>query len=203
MPSMIRSMSSPAAMPAWMRAAARSASQNPARMVSVLTTIPLARSMMVPFYCSLSLRFSLSLARNRSYSVFLLVIRPSSGSVPVLESFPPAASVSGPAAGGGRGVTMVMPAGSASMLNGSAAGHDRGHEPADVTVDVDPFAGAGLVRSDAADGGPCHCSPSGSSWLGSNARLVASISMPEPSSPAVPLTMRRDPLCALSRMFAE
>ena len=38
---------------------------------------------------------------------------------------------------------------------------------------------------------------------GSNARLVASISMPEPSSPAVPLTMRRDSLRAWSRMFSE
>jgi len=84
-----------------------------------------------------------------------------------------------------------------------AVGHERGHEPAGAAVDVDPFAGTGLVRPGGADGGPCHRSPSGSSWLGSNARLVASMSMPDSSSPAVPLTMRRAPLCALRPMFSE
>ena len=194
MPSMIRSMLSPAARPAWTRAAARSAIQNPARMVSVLTMIPLACSMIVPFYCFLSARFSLSLARNRSYSVFLLVILPSAGSVSAWASRRPLPRPRGwEGRDGGHAARRDVDA------EWPAVCHERGHESADVAVDVDPFAVAGLVRSDAADGGgPCHRFPSGSSWLGSNARLVASMSMPDPSSPAVPLTMRRDP-CARGR----
>ncbi len=140
----------------------------------------------------------MSLVRNRSYSVFLLVIFPSAGLVLALPSS--AASTSCGDVEWRDGCHAVRFDVDAEW---SAACHERGHESADVAVDVDPFTGAGFVRSDAADGGPGHRVPSGSSWLGSNARLVASMSIPDPSSPAPPLTMRRDPLRAWSRMFSE